>query len=124
MAEFWTLGIIAFMAFLVCFSSQPPDDHTRHKAIYLNQAFYALIFAHCRSDDCTYSVLREIASLRYKSPTMVVGQDRLGLLAQELVDFEASGQSHPQIGEFEQVCAKARADGFSLTISGDMYPEL
>jgi hypothetical protein len=117
-------GIFKHMAFLVCYSSFPPDDHTRNKAIYLNQGFYELIFAHCRSDGCPYAILREIASLRYKSPTLVVSQKRLGLLAQELVDLEASGRSHPQIAEFRQVCAKAKAEGYSLTISGDMYPEL
>src|SRR6185369_7176004 len=98
--------------------------HTRHKAIYLNQRFYELVFAHCRSESGRYAVLREIASLRYKSPTLVVRQDRLGLLSTELSEFEASGVSHPQIAEFSQVCARAQTDGCSLTISGDMYPEL
>jgi len=109
------------MAFLVCYSSSL-DDHTRDKAVYLDQAFYELIFAQCASD--RYRVLREIASLRYKSPTIIVSQDRLGLLSDELTMLSASGVSHPQIGEFSQACARAQTDGCSLTISGDMYPEL
>jgi hypothetical protein len=28
--------------FMVCYSWSPPDDHTRHAAIYLNQQFYEL----------------------------------------------------------------------------------
>jgi hypothetical protein len=112
------------MAFLVCYSSFPPADHTRNKAIYLDQNFYELIFAHCRSDSGPYTVLRDIASLRYKSPVMAVRDDRLDLLDRELALFQTSGQTHHQIAEFRQVCAKAKADGCALTISGDMYPEL
>jgi hypothetical protein len=108
------------MAFLVCYSTSPPEDHPSKKAIYLDQRFYELIFA-CRE---SYVVLREIASLRYKSPTLVVKQDQLDLLDQELTRFKASGISHPQIQEFRSVCAQAKRDGCALTISGDMYPEL
>jgi len=111
------------MAFLICYSGSL-DDHTRNKAVYLDQAFYELIFAHCRSERSGYGVLREIASLRYKSPTIIVGDDRLRLLPDELAMLSASGVSHPQIAEFSRVCAQAQADGCSLTISGDMYPEL
>jgi hypothetical protein len=109
------------MAFLVCYSSSL-DDHTRSKAVYLDQAFYELIFAHCVSD--SYAALREIALLRYKSPTIIVGLDRLRLLADELAMLAASGVSHPEIAELSQVCERARAGGCGLTISGDMYPEL
>jgi hypothetical protein len=112
------------VAFVVCYSRSPPDDHTRHRAIYLNQQFYEVIFGECRSPDGPYGVLREIALLRYKSPTLVVAGDRLGVLDQDLARLERSGASHPQIAEFRQVCAKAIADGCALTISGDMYPEL
>jgi hypothetical protein len=108
------------MAFLVCYSSSPPDDHPSKKAIYLDQRFYELIFAH----RTRYVILQEIASLRYKSPTLVVGQDQLELLDQELTGFEETGMSHPQIREFRSACAKAKTDGCALTISGDMYPEL
>ena len=106
------------MAFLVCYSTSPSDDHPSKEAIYLDQRFYELIFARRES----YVLLREIASLRYKSSTLVVKQ--LDLLDQELTSFQASGMSHPQIQEFRSVCAKAKVDGCALTISGDMYPEL
>ena len=118
-----SLGIIERMAFLVCYSSSL-DDHTRNTAIYLDQAFYELIFAHCASDPGRYAVLRKIALLRYKSPTIMIGEDRLELLARELAMLAASGVSHPQIAELSHVCARAQADGCGLTISGDMYPEL
>lgn len=112
------------MAFLVCYSWSPPDDHTRNRAIYLNQQFYELIFKNCRSEHGSYIVLRDIALLKYKSPRLVVSGDRLTLLDRELMSLEASGVSHPQIGEFRQVCAKATTDECALTVSGDMYPEL
>ena len=38
------------MAFVVCYSWSPPDDHTRHGAIYLDQRFYELIYDRCRSE--------------------------------------------------------------------------
>lgn len=109
------------MAFLICYS-RSLDEHTRNKAAYLDQAFYELIFAHCISD--RYAALREIALLRYKSPTIIVSQDRLRLLADELTILAASGVSHPQIEELSQVLALAQANGCGVTISGDMYPEL
>ena len=110
------------MAFLVFYSRSPPDEHTQDKAIYLDQRFYKLIFRYCRSDHEPYTVLCEIATLRYKSPTLVVVADRIDVLDQELADFAASGQLHPQIAEFRQVCGQAKAVGCALTISGDMYP--
>lgn len=112
------------MAFLVCYSNDPPRDHTRNKAAYLDQRFYELIFAHCRSADGPYRVLRDIASLRYKSPTMVVRDERLAVLVQDLAIFAASGLSHDQTAEFRQVCLQAQVEQCALTISGDMYPEL
>lgn len=112
------------MAFMVCYSWTPPADHTRHRAIYLSQGFYELIFNACRLGDGPYHVLREIASLKYKSPTLVVSGNRLALLDQELTSLEKTGASHPQIAEIRGVSAKATLDGCSLTISGDMYPEL
>ena len=51
------------MAFLVCYSRYPPDDHTRDRAIYLDQRFYESIFEHCRSEGGPYTVLREIAGV-------------------------------------------------------------
>jgi hypothetical protein len=112
------------MAFLVCYSRFPPDDHTRHKAIYLDQRFYKLIYDRCRSEVGPYIVLKEIALLRYKSPTLVVSGERLALLDQDLNRLAESGASHPQIAELRQVSAKAVTDGCALTVSGDMYPEL
>lgn len=112
------------MAFLVCYSRSAPDDHARQKAICLDQKFYELIFQHCTTERSFYAVLSVVASLRYKSPLLVVAGDELDLLARELTHIEGAGHSHPQIAEFRQVCAKAKADGCSLSISGDMYPEL
>jgi hypothetical protein len=90
----------------------------------LNQQFYELIFRTCRSEDDQYVVLREMAQLKYKSPTVVVASDRLEQLIRELARLEETGAVHPQIADFRQVCARATSDGCSLTISGDMYPEL
>jgi hypothetical protein len=112
------------VAFKVCYSWSPPDDHTRHGAIYLNQKFYEVIFKNCRSEHGPYLVLRDIALLKYKSPPLVVSDDRLAQLNRELKCLEESGMSHPQIEGFRQVCTKAKSDGCALTISGDMYPEL
>jgi hypothetical protein len=112
------------MAFVVCYSWSPPEDHTRHGAIYLDQQFYELIYSRCRSQGCPYSVLREIALLKYKSPTLVVSGERLALLDQDLKRLAESGASHSQTAVLRQVCAKAIADGCALTVSGDMYPEL
>lgn len=125
------------MAFLVCYSRFPPDDHTRDKAIYLNQPFYEIIFSRCRKQKfyellfsfCRtrrepYDVLREIAWLRYKSPTIVIAGARLELLIQELTRLETDGAVHGQIAAFRRVSEEAIARGCALTISGDMYPEL
>jgi hypothetical protein len=61
------------MAFLVCYSkSASGDDHPGDRAIYLDQRFYELIYTSCRTEHGLYSVLREIASLKYKSPTLVI----------------------------------------------------
>ena len=64
------------LAFVVCYSWSPPDDHTRHGAIYLDQQFYEFIWHNCRSESRPYSVLREIALLQFKSPTLVISGDR------------------------------------------------
>jgi hypothetical protein len=112
------------MAFLVCYSRSAPEDHTRHTAIYLDQDFYELIFRHCISERSHYASLSVIASLRYKSPLLVVTGDELDSLTDELVALEQTGRSHRQLAAFREVCAKAKADGCNLSISGDMYPEL
>ncbi len=117
-------SIFQAMAILVCYSRSAPEDHVREKAIYLDQKFYELIFRQCMMDRSFYANLSVIASLRYKSPLLVVADENLDSLLRELVDLERSGQTHLQLAEFRQVCAKAKADGCSLSISGDMYPEL
>jgi hypothetical protein len=109
------------MAFLVCYSRSAPDDHN---SIYPDQKFYELIFRQCTTKPSYYANLSAIAALRHKSPLLVVADENLDSLARELQDLEGSGQTHPQLAEFRQVCSKARADGCSLSISGDMYPEL
>jgi hypothetical protein len=120
----YLLVIIRVMAFLVCYSRSAPGDHARQKAIYLDLKFYEMIFRHCIAERSFYAILGAVASLRYKSPLLVIAEDRLDSLADELTHLETSGHSHPQIAEFRKVCAKAKADGCSLSISGDMYPEL
>ena len=112
------------MAFLVCYSRSAPDDHTRQGAIYLDQKFYEMIFRHCLMERSYYAILSVVASLRYKSPLLVVAENQLETLANELEDLEAAGHSHPHLAEFRQVCVQAKADGCNLSISGDMYPEL
>ena len=108
------------MAFLVCYSVSPPSDHAEKQAAYLDQRFYELLFV----NRDRFVILRDIALLRYKSPTMVIGKDRLASLDREIAAFEDLGVAHPQIQGFRAVCAKAMTDGCALTISGDMYPEL
>jgi len=116
--------MVLTMAYLVCYSRSPPNDHTRNKAIYLDQRFYEQIYEACRHLNGLYPLLGAIALLKYKSPTLIIPNGRLVELAQELTNLEKSGISHPQIAEFRGVCTKAISDGCALTISGDMYPEL
>lgn len=112
------------MAFLVCYSSSAPDDHTHRTAIYLDQGFYELIFRDCIPERSRYASLSVMASLRYKSPLLVVSGELLDSLAYELAELERAGRTHAQLAEFRGVCARAKADGVSLSISGDMFPEL
>ncbi|HUG67857.1 MAG TPA: hypothetical protein VMM76_08895 [Pirellulaceae bacterium] len=112
------------MAFLVCYSKSAPEDHCRERAIYLDQKFYELIFRHCMKTRSNYAVLSVVGSLRYKSPMLVLADDDLDRLVQELGYLESAGHMHPQFAELRHVCTKAKADGLSLSISGDMYPEL
>lgn len=115
------------MAFVVCYAPVPACEHSRdleHLALYLDQRFYELIYRRCRSDDGPYDVLRQLALLRYKSPTAYLSGERLVALVRELAAFEGAGVWHPQFPELRQVCESALARGWGLTISGDMYPEL
>ena len=112
------------MAIRVCYSKSAPADHGRIDAIYLDQAFYETIFERCRGRArACFPVLGVIASLRYKSPLIVVTPEELDPLSYELSALEREGCTHPQIPAFRQVCAKAQADGVSLSVSGDMHPE-
>jgi hypothetical protein len=111
------------MAFLVCYS-QSLKDHPNVKAIYLDQRFYMLIFSQCCRRPDTFSVLHEMALLRYKSPTVLVCADKLDVLINEIDLLIREGFSHPQFAEFSRVCSEAKKINCALTISGDMYPEL
>jgi hypothetical protein len=111
------------MAFLVCYS-QSIKDHPNVKAIYLDQRFYTLIFSQCCRRPDTYSVLHEMAMLRYKSPTILVCVDQLDALAKEIDLLIREGFSHPQFAELSRVCSEAKKINCALTISGDMHPEL
>ncbi len=112
------------MAFVVCYSRPAPEGYSRLLAIYLDQSFYELIFQHCLDERSYYAVLSVVASLRYKSPTLVISGSELQILVQEVLNLEFAGHMHPQFIELRQVCAKAMSDQCSLTVSGDMYPEL
>jgi hypothetical protein len=50
--------------------------------------------------------------------------EQLSLLDTELTKLEGEESRHPQIADFKNVCNNAISKGYSLTISGDMYPEL
>ena len=112
------------MAFLVCYSHDPPHDHPTNRAIYLDQSFYEMIFRECRRPDSDYVILKEIASLRYKSPTLVLSQESLEILQSELDRLDAHEYFHSRIAEFKIVIGTAINRNCSLTISGDMYREL
>ena len=111
------------MALAVCYSQQL-EDHLQQHAIYLEQAFYALIFGVCRADPATFPLLSEIASLRYKSPTMIIAQDKVSPLHRELDALRMLGHQHHQISALVDVVTQAMSENCTLTIHGDMYPEL
>jgi hypothetical protein len=116
------------MAFLICYSDSLQDPESTHgrrpnKAIYLNQPFYETIFRECRLRS-GFPILSEIASLKYKSPTLVVAPNRLSQLCDELTKLKEIAPLASQIDAFIEVCREAVSDGLGLTISGDMYPEL
>lgn len=111
------------MSYLICYSKNAPIDHAIDKAIYLDQAFYELVFNQCRATDSTYPVLGQMAQLSYKSPIITIMGERLSQLKEELQKFNKN-VSHPQTNHFRKVCETAIERGSALTISGDMYPEL
>ncbi len=111
------------MALAVCYSHRI-EDHLQRHAIYLEQTFYALIFRVCRADRVTFPLLAEIASLRYKSPEMMVDPSRIASLHDELDSLRMLGHNHHQISLFSDVVARAVSEGCTLTVHADMYPEL
>jgi hypothetical protein len=111
------------MALAVCYSHRI-EDHLQRHAIYLEQTFYELIFRVYRADRATFPLLAEIASLRYKSPEMIVDPDRVASLHVELDALRLRGHSHYQISALAEVVARAISESCTLTIHGDMYPEL
>ena len=112
------------MAYLVCYSKLLSDHRPDASAIYLNQAFYELIFNYCRSRQNDYPILCEIAALRYKSPVFMLSAARLPSLDLELTKLVGAGLTQLQTAELKHVCHEALSRGCVLTISGDMYPEL
>ena len=111
------------MAFLVCYSRNPPFDHCKNKAIYLDRAFYELIWSVCRVSQPPYSVLGKIACLRYKSPVLPIRLAQLPTLDQELVRL-GELSTHEQIVDLRTACRLAAAQGLALTVSGGVYQEL
>lgn len=94
-------------------------------AIYLSRRFYRQIFRKTRKEGSGYTVLRDIALLKYKSPTMTVGGDLLVNLICDLLKLMGeSFCNKKEIADFHVVCVKALAKGQALWVSGDMYPEL
>ena len=93
-------------------------------AIYLDQPFYELVFRYCRQANSGFSVLRDIALLRFKSPTLVIVGDQLKRLIEDLDQRERLNHRHPHIEGFKTACKTAINKNCALTVSGDMYPEL
>ena len=111
------------MAFLVSYSGSL-SDHTTNRAIYLDDKFYKLIFRKCCKESAQFAVLREIAMLRYKSPTIMLEKDRIEHLIQELEHLEHANCKHDQIPQLRNVCLQAIETSNNLTISADMHREL
>ncbi|TWU11764.1 hypothetical protein CA54_05730 [Symmachiella macrocystis] len=111
------------MAFVVCYSKSL-SDHVKNGAIYLDQRFYELIFRYCRSEGSGFTVLRQVALLRYKSPTILLSTKQIPCLVDELERLEQANHTHPQILGLKDVSKTAMQTGYALSVSGDMYPEL
>ena len=111
------------MAILVCYS-ESLEDHAHDRAIYLDHAFYKLIFKHCRNSEKEFPVLKLISGLRYKSPAILISAERIKQLEIELNLLAERNHAHLQLNEFKNVCQNAIDRKTSLTVSGDMYPEL
>jgi hypothetical protein len=108
------------MAFLVRYAVNELE-----RAIYLSQRFYRLIHRKAGKEGSGYAVLREIALLKYKSPTMTVGGDRLTQLVADLNKLrEATIFGRKEVSSFLAICEKAVVNGQALWVSGDMAKEL
>lgn len=95
------------------------------RAIYLSPRFYRLIHRKARKEESGYIVLRDIALLKYKSPTMTVGGDRLAQLITDLKKLRGSAIfGRKEVSDFLAVCEKASTNGQALWVSGDMAKEL
>lgn len=112
------------MAFLVCYSTSSPQDHCQETAICLDQKFYELIFRECLKARSYYPNLSLVASLRYKSPLVVIPSTDITRLLDEVDALQKHGYNHPQFSELIEVCAKAQSRCCNLSFSGNMYPEL
>ena len=107
------------MAILVRREGNETDTET-----YLPQKCYESLFRSTAPRDHGYTILRRIALLRYKSPTLTVPTHQLNKLSGELDRFDHDSPGHPAIAEFRVACENAITDGHALWVSGDMYPEM
>lgn len=97
----------------------------RESAIYLSHSFYRRIFRRARWKWLGYTTLREIALLKYKSPTLTVGGNSLQQLISDLKRLRSTTIfGRKEVSDFLAVCENASAIGQSLWVSGDMHPEL
>jgi hypothetical protein len=55
---------------------------------------------------------------------MIVDPHLVTSLHVELEALSLQGHRHPQISAFNEVVARAISEGCTLTVHGDMYPEL
>lgn len=110
------------MAFLVCYSKNPPLDDWQDRAIYLHQEFYATVFRRCRRNASRYSILAEIASLDYDGE-LTVDANQCPALISELADLQSTlWFRRKQIGDFIAVCERAIERKCDLKVGGDMFP--
>ena len=82
---------------------------------------YVTIFLRCRSELSGFPCLGRIARLRYKSPTSLVGPEDLPGLIDEL---RRLGNQGSDAHDLMNAAREAMVRRCSLTISGDMCPEL
>jgi len=108
------------MAILIRYAG---NEH--EKAIYLSQRFYRLIHRKAAKENSGYTTLRDIALLKYKSPTLTVKGERLQRLISDLKKLQAGTLfGRKEIAGFLAVCENASSRDQGLWVSGDMHPEL